>query len=188
MTTNQANWLQRVLEGRYEVTGQLGQGGMGVVYRARDLKLGCEVVIKVPRLEMLQDAEFAGRFHRENRSLVQLAHPHIVKILDVGTHDALSYAVLQYLCGGSLRTDSNLRSAHDANASYDGCCSDDPRSVVLFRRKRCAADSVYRPEFFRWVCSPSWFGRRRPRKNNRSRTVRTRCPVRRCHPPRPSRR
>jgi serine/threonine-protein kinase len=104
MPAEMANWVGLVLAGdRYQVTGKLGEGGMGLVYRASDRHLGCDVVIKVPRPAMLQDPGFAGRFAREIRSLVQLVHPHIVRITDVGQHEGLPFAVMQYLPGGSLR-------------------------------------------------------------------------------------
>jgi serine/threonine protein kinase len=85
------------------IEAKLGEGGMGFVYRAHDGNLDCDVVIKVPRASMLEDPEFAGRFAREVRSLVRLVHPQIVKVLDVGEHDGLPFAVMQYLSGGSLR-------------------------------------------------------------------------------------
>lgn len=89
--------------GRYRILDKLGEGGMGFVYRAHDANLDTEVVIKVPRPSMLEDPEFAGRFAREIRSLVKLSHPHIVKITDVGEHEGLPFAVMQFLPGGSLR-------------------------------------------------------------------------------------
>jgi tetratricopeptide (TPR) repeat protein/serine/threonine protein kinase len=96
-------WVGRELAGgRYRVTAQLGEGGMGCVYRARDANLDCDVVIKVPRAAMLADPEFVGRFAREIRSLVRLAHPHVVKIIDVGQEDDVPFAVMQFLSGGSL--------------------------------------------------------------------------------------
>ena len=96
-------WLGRELSGgRYRVDAQLGEGGMGTVFRAWDKNLSTEVVIKVPHAAMLQDAEFAARFAREISSLVKLSHPHIVKISDVGDHDRLPFAVMQFLPGGSL--------------------------------------------------------------------------------------
>ena len=61
--------------GRYQVIDRLGEGGMGSVYRARDRNIDADVVVKVPRRSMLEDPEFAGRFAREIRSLVKLAHP-----------------------------------------------------------------------------------------------------------------
>lgn len=89
--------------GRYQVIARIGEGGMGLVYRARDHNLDADVVIKVPRAAMLEDPEFAARFAREVRSLVRLAYPHIVRITDVGSHEGRPYAVMQYLPGGSLR-------------------------------------------------------------------------------------
>ena len=88
--------------GRYLVTGKLGEGGMGTVYRAKDRNLDADVVIKVPLRSMVTDAEFSRRFKDEIRSLVNLPHPHIVKVTDVGEYDGLPFAVMQYLPGGSL--------------------------------------------------------------------------------------
>jgi serine/threonine-protein kinase len=88
--------------GRYSVLAKLGEGGMGYVFRAHDRNLDTDVVVKMPRRAMLEDPDFAGRFAREVRALVELAHPHIVKVSDVGEHDGLPFAVMQYLPGGSL--------------------------------------------------------------------------------------
>jgi tRNA A-37 threonylcarbamoyl transferase component Bud32 len=104
MPSDNANWVGQLLSGgRYQVTAELGAGGMGLVYRARDTQLGREVVIKVPRRSMLADAGFVSRFAREFRSLAKLSHPHIVKVHDVGNHDDTPFVVLEYLPGGSLR-------------------------------------------------------------------------------------
>jgi serine/threonine-protein kinase len=92
-----------LLSGRYQVLRQLGKGGMGVVYLAQDHTLGCEVVIKMPLRSVLDEPGFADRFSREIRSMVLLAHPHVVKIQDVGCHDGVPFCVLQYLPGGSLQ-------------------------------------------------------------------------------------
>src|SRR5262249_5971349 len=80
---------------------KLGEGGMGVVYKARDTKLPRDLVVKVPHAEAL-DEKLAQRFAQEIIALVQLSHPHIVKILDVGKHQGLPYALMEYLSGGSL--------------------------------------------------------------------------------------
>lgn len=101
-TTESASWVGRLLGDRYQVTAKLGEGGMGFVYQAHDLRLDCIVVLKVPRPHLLDDAEFAQRFDREIRSLVRLRHPHVVPISDVGRHDGTPFAVMQYLAGGSL--------------------------------------------------------------------------------------
>jgi hypothetical protein len=92
-----------VFADRYEVIRQLGEGGMGVVYLAHDRNLDCEVVIKLPRPAAMAEPGFAERFTREIRALVQMAHPHVVKILDVGTQVRMPFAVMQFLSGGSLR-------------------------------------------------------------------------------------
>jgi tetratricopeptide (TPR) repeat protein len=103
MSTRVKSWVGRRLAGsRYAVTGQLGEGGMGCVFRAHDANLDCDVVVKVPRPALLDDPEFAGRFAREVRSLVRLVHPHIVRITDVGEEEGIPFAVMQYLPGGSL--------------------------------------------------------------------------------------
>ncbi len=89
--------------GRYLVTSQLREGGMAMVYRARDCDSGDDVVIKAPRRALLEEPQFAQRFDREIRSLRQLVHPHIVPLLDVGVHEDIPFAVFPYLPGGSLR-------------------------------------------------------------------------------------
>lgn len=89
--------------GRYQVSSKLGEGSMGLVYRAYDNRLETEVVIKIPTSATLSDPEFAERFNREIRSLVKLSHPHIVGILDVGDHSGVPFVVMQFLSGGSLR-------------------------------------------------------------------------------------
>lgn len=102
MTTTAGDWVGLVLDQRYQVAAKLGQGGMGYVFRAHDQRLGCDVVLKVPRAALLEDAEFRQRFQDEVRALVRLAHPHVVKVSDLGQHDGVPFAVMQYLPGGSL--------------------------------------------------------------------------------------
>ena len=96
------DWHGQTLSKRYHVIETLGVGGMGTVFKASDTRLGVDVVIKVPHPMMIKNTEFAARFRREIRSLVQLSHPNIVKVTDVGEHDRLPFAVLQFLSGGSL--------------------------------------------------------------------------------------
>src|SRR5947209_5159416 len=104
MMIESSTWVGKTLAaGRYEVRAKLGEGGMGYVYRAHDHNLDCDVVIKTPRASVLEEPHFASRFTREIRSLVRLVHPHIVKITDVGQHENVPFAVMQYLSGGSLR-------------------------------------------------------------------------------------
>ncbi len=102
MAGRSGNWVGQTLDGRYTVTALLGEGGMGYVFRANDTRLSGDVVIKVPRAELLTDAEFRQRFQDEVRALVRMNHPHVVKVTDTGKHEGLPYAVMQFLPGGSL--------------------------------------------------------------------------------------
>jgi len=103
MRADVKSWTGRALSGgRYDVAAKLGEGGMGLVYRARDNHLQTDVVIKVPRPDLQGVEDFAERFLREVRSLVRLAHPHVVRVLDVDEEDGVCFAVMQFLAGGSL--------------------------------------------------------------------------------------
>jgi serine/threonine protein kinase len=116
MVVDTLSWVGKSLAGgRYRVAALLGEGGMGSVFRAHDANLNAEVVIKVPKPGLLADPNFAPRFGREVRSLVRLAHAHIVRILDVGEHQGLPFAVMQFLAGGSLR--QRLESANGAGTA-----------------------------------------------------------------------
>jgi|GEM_PF-4406993 len=98
------DWLGLELaNGRYRVEAKLGEGGMGTVYRAWDHNLEDKVVIKVPVAGSMVNEEFVRRFEQEARALVKLQHPHVVRVIDVGKHQGLPFAVMQYLAGGSLR-------------------------------------------------------------------------------------
>ena len=94
--------IGQTLTKRYRITAKLGEGGMGSVYKATDRKLDTDVVIKIPHPTLIKDADFAKRFRHEIRSLVKLSHAHIVKVMDVGMHDGVPFAVMQFLSGGSL--------------------------------------------------------------------------------------
>jgi serine/threonine-protein kinase len=125
MATGANDWTGLTIsDGRYLVKSKLGEGGMGVVYRAGDLRLGVDVVIKVPHRAMLDKPGFAIRFAREVRSLVRLSHPSIVKVTDVGQYDGLPFAIMQYLSGGSL--DDRRRTAGGRDVPVD------PRSVTAW--------------------------------------------------------
>jgi serine/threonine protein kinase/Tfp pilus assembly protein PilF len=91
------------LDARYEIADLLGTGGMGEVYRAKDLKLGRTVALKVlPSMMALQDDSLA-RFRWEARVLASLSHPHIRAIHDLVEAGGLHFAVMEYLEGQTLR-------------------------------------------------------------------------------------
>ena len=87
----------------YEILALLGRGGMGAVYRARQLSLARFVAIKILPLELSLHAEFAERFRREAQALARLAHPHIVGIYDFGqTPDGHFFFVMELVEGSDL--------------------------------------------------------------------------------------
>ncbi len=92
----------------YEILGKLGQGGMGVVYEARQTKLGRLVALKMIRGGRA-DADQLERFRGEAEAVAQLQHPNIVQIYEVGEADGLPFFSLEYIDGGSL--DRQLKAA-----------------------------------------------------------------------------
>ncbi len=89
--------------GPYEITEQLGAGGMGEVYLAQDTRLGRKVAIKVLPAEFASDPERLARFEQEARAAAALNHPHIAAVFDVGTEDGTHFMVQEYLEGDTLR-------------------------------------------------------------------------------------
>ena len=93
----------RVLNGRYEIQGILGGGGMALVYRARDRVLNRTVAVKVLRDQYAGDPLFQQRFTREAQAAGALSHPNIVSVYDVGQDGGLPYIVMEYVPGNTLR-------------------------------------------------------------------------------------
>jgi serine/threonine-protein kinase len=89
---------------QYALEGEIGRGGMSVVYRARDLRLNRSVAIKVLPPELAHDSAIRARFTREAQTAAQLSHAHIVPIYDVGERDGIAYLVMAMLTGGNLAT------------------------------------------------------------------------------------
>lgn len=88
--------------GPYEIVSPLGAGGMGEVYRARDMRLGRDVAIKILPQQLSDDPDLKARFEREAKAISSLNHPHICTLYDVGQHDGTDYLVMEYLEGVSL--------------------------------------------------------------------------------------
>src|SRR5215475_11483401 len=88
--------------GSHEITGLLGKGGMGEVYRARDLKLKREVAIKILPEEFSRDADRVNRFQREAEVLASLNHPNIAAIYDLQEVNDTRFLVLELVEGETL--------------------------------------------------------------------------------------
>lgn len=124
--------------GSYEVVGELGRGGMGVVYRAKDADLGREVAVKVLSDALANETAVVERFKREARSMAALNHPNIVQVHFIGEDDGKPFIVMEFVPGESLKeiikreaplelgralnivgqTASGLAAAHDSNVVH----------------------------------------------------------------------
>jgi len=97
------NLVGRNLDGRFEILGRLGRGGMGTVYLAWDRHLARRVVVKVPQVRKLLRPENLKRFRYETLGLAKLDHPHIVRVLHAGSGEEFPFLVMEYMPGGTLR-------------------------------------------------------------------------------------
>ena len=88
--------------GPYEITGAIGAGGMGEVYRARDTRLDRIVAIKVLPAHLSDRPELRERFEREAKTIASLNHPHICVLHDIGHQDGIDFLVMEYLEGETL--------------------------------------------------------------------------------------
>ena len=88
--------------GHYQVVDKIGEGGMGVVYRALDVRLERDVALKVLPAGMLTDADARKRFRNEALALARLNHPNICSIFDFDSQDHIDFLVMEYVPGVSL--------------------------------------------------------------------------------------
>ncbi len=86
-----------VIANRYRIEAVIGEGGVAVVYRGRDLTLDRPVAVKVLRPELAQQDEVVSRFRREAHAAAKLNHPNIVQVYDTGVADGRYYIVMEYL-------------------------------------------------------------------------------------------
>src|SRR6185295_9922401 len=88
---------------RYRLLAEIGGGGMGVVYRARDEHLGRDVALKVLRSAAGPDDAARKRFRREARALSLLSHPSISTVFDFDSHDGVDFLVMELVEGERLQ-------------------------------------------------------------------------------------
>lgn len=95
----------RILGGRYELIENIGEGGMAVVYKAKDNKLNRAVAVKILKKEFANNKDIAEKFRREATAIAKLSHPNIVNVLDVGHEEEsnMDYFVMEYVNGKTLK-------------------------------------------------------------------------------------
>ena len=100
--------------GPYRITGLLGEGGMGVVYKAADTRLERTVALKFVKIA------FSERFQREAKAISSLNHPHIATLYDIGHHEGVPYLVLEHIQGKPLTGPMPLLAALDCAVQVAG--------------------------------------------------------------------
>jgi hypothetical protein len=125
----------QILDETYELIDRLGGGGMGVVFRARDRRLGRDVAVKALRPSSGPDEDDLRRlFEREARATAQLLHPNIVTLHHVGEHDGHPYLVLELLAGETLSARLSRRRRLPVNDALD--IVDEVLAAVAFAHER----------------------------------------------------
>ncbi|MGI6177626.1 MAG: Stk1 family PASTA domain-containing Ser/Thr kinase [Eubacterium sp.] len=94
--------MSKLLAGRYELIEKIGEGGMAVVYKAKDRLLSRYVAIKILRPEYTKDEQFVESFRRESQAAAGLQHPNIVAVYDVGKSGSINYIVMELIDGTPL--------------------------------------------------------------------------------------
>ena len=94
--------IGKKLDGRYEITELIGEGGMADVYRATDVVENRTVAVKILKKEFAENEEFLRRFRNESKAIAVLSHPNIVRIFDVGFSDRIQWIAMEYIDGITL--------------------------------------------------------------------------------------
>ena len=113
--------------GAYTIQSKLGEGGMARVYKGYHARLRREVAIKVILSQIADKEGFKARFEREAQLIASLQHPNIVAVYDFGDIGHITYLVMQYVGGGTLR--DQLRGGHAL----------DPRQAILYCQEMAKA-------------------------------------------------
>ncbi|HSG41637.1 MAG TPA: protein kinase [Anaerolineales bacterium] len=99
----QQTWIDRSLNGRYNIDALLGKGGMSAVYKAFDQKLKRQVAVKLIHPHLSTDENFIRRFKKEASAVATLRHANIVQVFDFDHDGENYYMILEYVDGESLQ-------------------------------------------------------------------------------------
>ncbi|MEG2436107.1 MAG: Stk1 family PASTA domain-containing Ser/Thr kinase [Ruthenibacterium sp.] len=97
------NFIDKRLDGRYQIKEMIGSGGMANVYKALDLKENRLVAVKILREDCMDNEDLVRRFKNESKAISVLNHPNIVKVYDVSVSDKLQFIVMEYVDGITLK-------------------------------------------------------------------------------------
>ena len=100
---NNEKYIGKTLDDRYEITEQIGEGGMALVYKALDHRLDRYVAVKIMRDDLMADDEVRRRFCAESHAVAMLSHPNIVAVYDVSHNDSAEYIVMELVNGITLK-------------------------------------------------------------------------------------
>lgn len=108
----------KIINRNYLVEEKIGEGGMGVVHKGRQLSLQRHVAIKFLTGNILNNKILTSRFRREALASIQISHPNIIKIIDLDVVDTTHYLVMEYIAGGSLE---DLLDKRERFSEKEGC-------------------------------------------------------------------
>src|SRR5215510_7444209 len=101
---NQDPFVGKVIDGRYEIQARVGEGGMGVVYKSRQISIDRVIALKMLNAQMAGDPTWVQRFYNEAKACSRLQHPNTIRMFDFGqTSDGRLFMTMEFLDGVSLR-------------------------------------------------------------------------------------
>src|SRR6478735_5460100 len=104
MAMTQDPFVGKVIDGRYEIQARIGEGGMGVVYKARQMSIDRIIALKMLNQQMANDPTWVQRFYNEAKACSRLQHPNTIRMFDFGqTSDGRLFMTMEFLDGISLR-------------------------------------------------------------------------------------